>query len=85
MTNFCPLARLSCKVDFKPFLPVAQVAMCLMADFLNGSQPNVYTWFFGLLVRHDNLAFLKWVFDDLNGLRVQEKPRNCLNIHHLKW
>ena len=58
MTSFCPLARDSCKVDFKPFLLVWWVAMCLMADCLKGSQPNDLRFEFGLLVRHDNLAFL---------------------------
>ena len=61
MTSFCPLAKDSCKVDFKPFLPVWCVAMCLMADCLNGSQPKFLRFDFGLLVRHDNLAF--WIGD----------------------
>ena len=60
MTSFCPLAKLSCKVDFKPFLPVWCVAMCLMADCLNGSQPNDLRFEFGLLVRQFSLAFLNW-------------------------
>ena len=60
MTSFCPLARLSCKVDFKPFLPVWCVAMCLMADCLNGSQPNDLRLELGLLVRQFSLVFLNW-------------------------
>ena len=60
MTSFCPLARLSCKVDFKPFLPVWCVAMCLMADCLNGSQPKLLRLELGLLVRQFSLAFLNW-------------------------
>jgi hypothetical protein len=58
MTSFCPLAKLSCKVDFKPFLLVWWVAMCLMADCLKGSQPNDLRFEFGLLVRQFSLAFL---------------------------
>ena len=58
MISFCPLAKDSCKVDFKPFLPVWCVAMCLMADCLKGSQPKLLRFDVGLLVRHDNLAFL---------------------------
>ena len=47
-------------------LPVWCVAMCLMADCLNGSQPNDLRFEFGLLVRQFSLAFelfraLAWV------------------------
>ena len=56
--SFCPLARDSCKVDFKPFLPVWWVAICLIADCLNGSQPNDLRFAFGLFVRQLSLAFL---------------------------
>lgn len=45
-------------VDFKPFLPVCLVAICLIAAFLNGSQPNDLGLALGLLVRQFSFAFL---------------------------
>ena len=41
-------------MDFKPFLPVVWVAICLIADCLNGSQPKLLRLEFGLLVRKDS-------------------------------
>lgn len=58
MISFCPLAKLSCRVDFNPFLPVCLVLRYLIADFLKGSQPKLIRLEFGLLVRQFNLAFL---------------------------
>ena len=77
MTSFCPLAKDSCKVDFKPFYQFGVWQMCLMADCLNGSQPKLLRLDFGLLVRHENLAFCGLLtafgvgfIDGLNSLRM---------------
>lgn len=85
MMSLCPLSRLSFMVDFKPFLPVCCVAICLMADCLNGSQPSDLRLALGLLVRQFSLfklltAFSMGFVDGLNDLAMRCKYRTLYHI-----